>query len=263
MQVSCFCSSIRPNLWDAFFRSLKGTTVDVEVVFAGNLPVAEAACNAVNTRGFQYIFTGEIKPAQAYEVARRHCKGEVVVWVADDCEFPDDVIGKAYRFWKEKCSRKDVVCIRTKENYGTWRDCDETCHNFFGATPEAPKMAPIGMMSREYFEELGGIDRRFICGQWDNDLLMRIYNDGGSVRYFGDGAVLIDHAGKHVGGMKTRPFSKGFEHDRAILEGAWGKKGQMVYAVPYKRFDTGFEPYEAADLATKSQSYNLEDVFHD
>ena len=45
-------------------------------------------------------------------------------------------------------------------------------------------MAPIGMMNRKYFQELGGIDRRFICGQWDNDLMIRIYNDGGGLKYF-------------------------------------------------------------------------------
>jgi hypothetical protein len=265
MHVSLFASSIRPHLWPAFFESSKGTSVDVEVVFGGNL-TEDQVFQACKMDPFRYIHTADIKPAQVYEVCRRECKGELICWVADDAEFPDDVIGKAYRFWKENCGRKDVVCIRTKENYGTWRDCDNTCHHFFANSPEAPKMAPIGMMNREYFDELGGIDRRYICGQWDNDLMMRIYNDGGKLHYFGDGWVELDHLNKHdpdFGISMKRPFGNGYAHDRRILEASWGKKGQMAYRMPYRRFDTGFEPYDDKDLASKSQSFTLEGVFND
>lgn len=265
MQVSLFCSSVRPNLWEAFFRSLQGTSVDVEIVFGGNLTEDKVRLAKMGwAYPFKYVHTANIKPAQVYEVARRACTGELICWVADDAEFPDDVIGKAYRFWKEKCTRKDIVCIKTREHYDTWRVCDNTTHHFFGACPQAPKMAPIGMINREYFQELGGIDRRYICGQWDNDLMIRLYNDGGKLYYFGDGSVDLDHIGKHnkeCGITMERPFGRGYKHDRDILEGSWGKKGQMVYKVPYTRFDKGFEPFENIDLKTKSQSFNLEELF--
>lgn len=270
MRVSLFGSSIRPHLWPAFFRSLWHTTVDVEVIFAGNLPPELAViANDVSMPSyveFHYIATGDIKPAQCYAVAFKHCTGDLVCWIADDCEFPDDVIGKACRFYQKECGPKDIVCIKTRENYGEWRVCDETCHHFFANSPEAPKMAPIGMMRRAYFKELGGIDRRYICGQWDNDLSMRIYNDGGKMFYFGDGCIDIDHVGKHDrehGVTFKRPFGQGYAHDRRILEAAWGRKGQMVYRLPYKRLDKGFEPYEDKDLETKSQSFTLEGIFHD
>lgn len=264
MDVSLFCASIRPNLWDAFLKSLKGTTASVEVVFSGDREPVKIKTEE-NIK-FKYIKTANIKPAQCYEVARRECVGELICWVADDAEFPDDVMGKVYQFWKKNCSHKDIVCIKTKEHYDAWRVCDNTTHHFFGACPEAPKMAPIGMMNREYFQELGGIDRRYICGQWDNDLMMRLYNDGGKLHYFGDGCVELDHIGKHDkdGGVSIgRPFARGYQHDRDILEGSWGHQGQMVYTIPYKRFDQGLEVYEDIDLKTKSQSYNLPEVFND
>jgi hypothetical protein len=265
MQVSLFASSIRSNLWPELFNSLDGNTIDLEVVFTGNLD-EKGFWDAKRKIDFKYIKTGNIKPAQAYEAARRACTGELICWIADDCEFKDDVIGKAYRFWKANCARKDVICIRTRENYGTWRDCDNTCHHFFSNCPEAPKMAPIGMMNREYFNELGGIDRRFISGQWDNELMMRVYNDGGRMFYFGDAYVELDHARKHdqkFGVSMERPFAKAYLHDRKILEAAWGQRGQMKYKMPYLRFDNGFEPYEDKDLLTKSQSFNLENIFND
>ncbi len=255
ISVSLFASSIRPHLCEDLFKSLEGTTVGYEVVFAGNTPGP-----FMSDWPLKYIITGSIKPAQCYEVARRECKGEVVIWVADDCEFPNDVIGKAYRFYKENCSRKDVVCLQTKEHYDTWQTCDITCHKFFAASDSAPKMAPIGMINREYFQELGGIDRRFVSGQWDNDLMMRVYGDGGKLFHFSEESIEIDHAAKHdpkYGFSDKRPFAQFYVHDRRILEGAWGQRRQMKYSEfpNFTRFDEGFEPYENKDLLTVSQSH--------
>lgn len=278
-KISLFASSIRPHLWEALFKSLKGTTIDFEIVFAGPSNFQQMGMKDdmgiefhkplyIDMDGiisnFKYLRTANIKPAQIYEVARRACTGELILWVADDCEFPDDVLGKAYRFYKENCDRKDIVCMRTRENYCGWIDCDNTQHQFFGNTPTAPKMAPIGMMNREHFQELGGIDRRYICGQWDNSLMIQIYNNGGKLHYFGNGVIKIDHTAKHdpkFGISQDRPFGKGYQHDRIILEGSWGRRGQMVYKIPYERFDDGFEPYEDKDLLTKSQSYNIEGLW--
>jgi hypothetical protein len=266
MQLSLFCSSIRPNLYKSLFDSLKGTTIDVEFVFAGivtEIPKIELPEHVY----FKYIKTADIKPAQVYEVARRACSGELISWTADDAEFPDDVLGKAYRFFQRTCTRKDVISTQTKENYGEWRLCNMHAHRFFGDAPNAPKMAPMGIMNREYFQELEGIDRRFICGQWDNDLLMRVYNNGGKVYHFDEGVILLDHHNKHDPRWRAtaeRPFGQGYKHDREILEGAWGKKGQMKYdEFPYKRYDLGFEPFEDKDLLTVSQSFTRKDIFHD
>ena len=278
-KISLFASSIRPHLWEALFKSLYKTTINFEIIFAGNNNFKDFGCKDDagiifekplyididrNISNFKYIRTANIKPAQVYEVARRHCTGELIMWIADDCEFPDDVLGKAYRFYKENCGRKDVLCMRTRENYGTWIECDNTQHQFFGNCPEAPKMAPIGMMNRKYFQELGGIDRRYICGQWDNSLMIQIYNDGGGLKYFGEGVIELDHKNKHdpkFGISGERPFGKGYLHDRKILEGSWGKQGQMKYAIPYQRYDAGFEPYEDKDLLTKSQSFNMPELW--
>jgi hypothetical protein len=253
-------------LYPDLFKSLQGTSIEVEFVFAGNVAEIEPFWKPDNVR-FSYYKTADIKPTQIYEYARRLCIGELISWTADDATFPDDVLGKAYRFFKQTCTRKDIISTQTSENYhGEWRLCDGKAHRFFGGEPNAPKMAPMGIMNREYFQELGGIDRRFICGQWDNDLVMRLYNDGGKMYHFNEGVILLDHANKHDKrwGIKDRPFAKGYPHDRAILEGAWGIKGQMQYdGPPFKRYDNGFEPFEDTELSTKTQSFNIKELFHD
>lgn len=266
IQISLFASSIRPHLYEALFKSMEGTSVKVEVVFAG--PIKDIpAIDLPNNISFTYIATADLKPVQLYEIARRACKGELISWTADDAEFPDDVLGKAYRFFKRTCTRKDIISTQTNENYSSWNVCDANAHKFFGNDIRAPKMAPMGIMNREYLQELGGIDRRFICGQWDNDVVMRLYNDGGKMYHFAEASIFLDHYNKHDPRWRTsrdRPFALGYDHDRRILEGAWGKLGQMRYDVfPYQRYDGGFEPFEDKDIMTISQSFTRKDIWHD
>lgn len=267
IKVSLIASSIRPHLYPALFKSLEGTSVEYEVVFGGPVFPPDKYLPTIKNN-FKYIETKNIKPAQVYEATRRACAGETLIWVADDCTFGDDVIGKVYRFYKLNCTRKDVVCIQTHENYGKWQVCDIEQHKFFAASAKAPKMAPIGMVSREYFQEMGGIDRRYVSGQWDNDFLIRLYNDGGKLYHFSEAHIDIDHLNKHdpkYGVSGARPFGQGYAHDRKILEAAWGTRGQMKYEEfpNFTRYDNGFEPYESSDtdLLLKSESFNIEEFF--
>lgn len=263
--VNIFASAVRAKLFDSFFKSLEDTSVSYEVVFAGPLPPDGVG----SFDNFTYLRTKNIKPAQCYEVARLYCTGEVVLWVADDCEFRNNIVGEAFNYWKSLDNKKAILSIQTKEYYLTNNNvvgenfCDMRLHSFFGGNPNTPRMAPIGMMSREYLEELGGIDRRYICGQWENDIVMRAYADGGTVAMFGDKEkyIDIDHIGKQRivqpnaswKDFQTRPFARGYIHDRAVLEKSWtvGKKN-----VVFQRTDC-FCPYDILDIRTKSQSYSM------
>ena len=255
IDVSIFASSVRPQLYKEFFKSLEGTTVNYEVVFAGNKELSEIVPYNT-THSWKYIKTENIKPAQCYEIARRHCSGELISWTADDALYPFDCIGKAYRFWKERNNEKLILSLITKERYNkTYFLTDLNVHTLRG--PGTPLMAPFALMSREYLERLGGIDRRYICGQYENDIVMRIYEDGGELVQFKDAPIVVDHYVGH-GGVTTvegynRPFGQGYPHDRKILEGSWIKDG----VVSKTRLDP-VEKFEDQDILTKSQSFNLE-----
>ena len=54
-------------------------------------------------------------------------------------------------------------------------------HSFVGFDQNTPLMAPVALMSRKFLDELGGLDRRFVCGQYENDIIMRLYEANGSV----------------------------------------------------------------------------------
>jgi len=265
IKVSLIASSVRPQLYEDFFKSLKGTSVEYEVVFVGNIDLrnpalkeqieCEVYCEYSKEtiyfgNHWKYIRTKNIKPAQCYEIARRNAVGETIVWVADDCEFPNDVIGKAYTYWKASKNNKLILSIQTKEsgyNLPQGQFFDMTKHRLHAYKMETPLMAPLGMMSRKFLDELGGFDKRFVCGQYENQVVVRAMKKGGYVVIFGGEKcyVDIDHLGKSLRISESvnekdflnRPFAKGYQKDREIL---------ML---------EDFQPYEDKDILTKSQSH--------
>lgn len=288
--VSLFASAVRPQLFPALFKSLEGTSVPYEVIFSGTSyseypGISYEQPLDYTPNWFKYYKTKNIKPAQNYEIARRHCTGDVVVWIADDMEFPNNVIGKAYDYWKSQNNEKLILSIQTKETgyempKGELFPMDEHC--FYGRMKKTPLMAPVAMMSRKFLEEIGGFDRRFICGQYENFCVMMAYERGATVEIFGgpDCYIDIDHLGKSlaIGESKTeadfihRPFAKGYINDRNVLETSWttfdpvaafkaihaGERPHTLREVSKVQLDK-FEPYEDTDILVKSQSNNLTD----
>lgn len=240
MKVSLFASAIRSKLWAELFLSLEGTSVEYEVIFAGNAKIQEMFL-------FQdYIPTANIKPAQCYEIARRNCTGEVVVWMADDCEFKGNIIGKAYDYWKAQANEKLILSLQTEESK-IWQNMNY--HRFFGGDDNGtPLMAPIGMASRAFIEELGGLDRRYVCGQYENDLVMRAMLAGGKVEIFGDKSsyVEINHHEKSISSGETtqkqeyerRPFASGYGIDRSVLQKSWCKLNETKLFMAVKNGQT-------------------------
>jgi hypothetical protein len=275
MKISLIASSVRCWLWDEFFASLVNNS-DYEVVFAGNLSTYHVRPYLVKYPMLKYIHTQDcICPTQCYEIARRFSQGELIMWVADDCEFSDKLLDNVYDFHKT-LPPKSLISIKTVENSQN-TDLDE--HRFFGFNRESSLMAPLGVISNEYLNKLGGFDRRYSCGQYENDVAMRVYEDSGQVIKYEEGRVYIEHLKKHGKGTK---FWKGYEGDRQILEDTWaigpfipppaadlsyGAKitlnGLNPPTVEWPRWldkrkvsmksQTGFFPYTDKDLLTVSQ----------
>jgi len=290
IKVSLIASSVRYQLYESLFNSLKETSVKYDVIFAGNCEIDDWEPNRFGDNDtFVYIRTKNIKPAQCYEIARRFSKAETVLWTADDCEFPNDVVGKAYTYWKSQNNKKLILSIQTKESGYRLPEgqlFEMKNHTLIANDRTTPLMAPLALMSREYLQELGGFDRRYICGQYENDVVMNALADGGKVEIFGgeDCFIDIDHYGKSIKigectneeDFLNRPFATGYKNDRAVLLKTWCNfkfklklfnHGGKTYANTFwleegklravnicsERVDK-FEPYEDKDILTKSQS---------
>lgn len=260
-KISVFASSIRPHLWKDFFDSILQNDLPFEVVFTGHLPedVVRAHAPKLNQfkpgQFFHYIQLGNIKPAQAYEIACRNCDGELVHWTADDAEYFPHLLDETWKFWERLNKPRAIVSCQTIED-GNFVILEH--HRLFGCADNTPQMAPLGFMSREFYNELGGIDKRYVSGQWDNDIVMRAMNEGGEVVLFTEkGEISLHHGNKHGGNAGT--FRTGYLHDRTILEGAWAPQGrdQDLTKPPFKRYDSGFEPFDrdAVDFYYRSQSF--------
>lgn len=227
MKISLFASSVRCWLWNEFMRNLSTNAIEYEVVFAGDL-------NEYQTRPFlkkypslKYIHTGKIKPSQCYEAARRACTGELVFWVCDDAEFSPNLLDNVYKFWHNQNYLETIVSVKTNEDSKN-NNLDD--HRFFGGNVNTPLMAPLGVMNRMYLDNLGGIDQRYISGQYENDIVMRVLENGGKVVKYEEGCVYIEHIIKHGKGTK---FWTSYEEDRKVLENSWVKGG---YEPPPKSF---------------------------
>ena len=131
-------------------------------------------------------------------------------------------------------------------------------------------MAPLGFIGKDWLDRLGGLDRRYISGQYENDIVMRSNFGGGQVVKYEDAVVSINHKKKHG---NTTKFWDDYDHDRKVLESSWVVGGYAprpgialdltdkvaFYPIPNKEVSLTqldkFEPYEDTDLLVKSQSF--------
>ena len=237
--ISIIASAIRTQHWAEFTDSLVNNKVPYEIIFAG--PVAPDR----QYKNLQHIKTGNIKPAQCIYIASLYAKGDLVHWSADDCKYPDGILDDIYSMWQKHNDDKAVIACETVES---GKVCPVESFTLYDDVKTSPIMAPLGFMSLKYMRELGGIsDRRYTGGQYENDLLMRVYADGGSLLRYNDKQIALDHFNKHVN--HNSDFSSAHRQGRRILENSWPRPGLL------QRQDT-FEPFEnTPDLLTVSQSH--------
>lgn len=245
-KISLCAAAARPRFWKRFYDSLAGNKVEVEVIFVGpNRPDFELPANFVFAQS-------NVKPCQAYSHAINIARGELIGWTADDviyngpiaaCPNALDLIWEAYMRAKEEYGdNKTILSQVTIEDYGMrwnrqralnfWRS-----HHFFNGNMTTPMMAPIGFISKEFFNQLGGYDRSFVCGQSENDICMRAYEVGGRVLGVEDSIVEIKHREAHM--TDRYNFSKGYGQDRTFLQACWTENGKMVTKrrIPVQPFD--------------------------
>jgi len=251
IQVSLFASAVRTKDWLRFYNSLKENTVKWEVIFVGNVKP-----NFDLPENFKWIYAN-VKPAQCYQIAAMNSVGELIGWSCDDATYSLNTIGqpqrnldRAYEYYKQANDRRAIISMHTIEDgRDVWRQ-----HHFFGKWTETPVMAPMALINRELFNEIGGYDRNFISAQAENDIIMRIYELGGRVVMASDAYVYIHHRESHIGGVAGEHKSmirQYYVADRQVLENLWVKEGYGSYGPggdrlrPYTLSKTRLKPVES------------------
>lgn len=236
IKISLCASAIRTSHWLNFYHSLLSNNISFEVIFVGNVRPDFALPN-----DFRYIYSNT-KPAQCYDIAFRNATGELIHWTADDATYSEGALDKIYDFYKSFNNDKLIVALRTVED-GV--DITEG-HRFIYKANNTPRMAPFGVMNRELFIKLGSYDKRFICGQSENDIVMRIYEIGGRLEICNNVSVFVHHVKIHSSGTLIR--GNNYMEDRKVLESLWVKDG----TIQNKRLDS-VKSYEDRNILSETQ----------
>lgn len=211
-KVSICMASIRPQLWSNMYNSLLSNEIEWEMIMVGP---NEGALPGPRSR---FIYS-TVKPSQCYSIAFSEAKGELISWSADDAIYSPKALDEMYLQYSLCNDSRVVMSLRTIED---GRDITEV-HRFIGRNYDSPRMAPFGVVNRELFLSLGGYDRNFLCGQSENDVVMRFLEIGGHVEVCPTASAIVDHYGAHYSGTVFR--TNNYHIDRAVLEAAWLRDG--------------------------------------
>lgn len=226
-KISIVLSTIRPNLWIGFIKSLLSNTISYEVIFVGNKPSFPEIYNEIEElkleNKFYYIYSNEC-PAKCYQMGFNFATGELIHWSTDDCEYSERALDKAYEFYKSFNNYHKIIAFNCIENGSP------TSQGHRLDKENSPLMAPLGMMNRRLSMYLGGYDKNFYCGQAENDLVMRTIEVGGSVEICKEATVYIEHNKKH-GGKSIFRTEDGFpyhQQDREYLMKCWRNENNTI-----------------------------------
>lgn len=225
-EISIVLSAIRTKWWKDLLKSLESNTIPYEVIFVGDVrPNFDLPSNA------KYIYSKE-KPAKCYQIGFDNAKGELINWSSDDVEYSEKALDIVYMDYKKFNHLKMIIAFNCIENGSP----TSLGHNIMDK--HSPKMAPIGVISRELLIALGGYDKNFYCGQSENDLVMRAYEIGCDF-YLSSATAYIEHNKKHEGKSIFRsedgfPYHK---QDREYLESCWVRKDGTISETRLKKFE--------------------------
>jgi len=239
IQVSLVASANRHTLangfknWERLINSLKSNTINYEVIFVGDSP-----CPYPMPKEFKWI-KATVKPSQCYQIGFWASKGELVGWTADDADYIHqgniDNLDRAYFAYKrveeQYKDNKTIIAMRPVE--GGNPDVQELWHYLFGGCPWSPRMAPFGLINREFFlNDMKGYPNDHISGQTENSVVMSAYQLGGRVIFQKDAWVVVHHHHVHPRnnqGKEINYFRDWYPDDRKALENRWVKEGYGNY----------------------------------
>lgn len=213
IQMSLFGSAVRTPHWKKCFAQYAMNKVKYEIVFAGPIQPDFELPPYVK---FVHCYP-DPSPAHCTAIASKVCVGELFLPVADDTVFTPYALDIIYETYKKENDYKCMVHPR----YGFGPDSDVTDENTELPIPGSNyRFGYCAAYSKQFYRELGGIDRRYRGGGSDGDLQMRALSMGGryvyaygayvqeDLSYVGGNALSPLRAWKRWGGQQDNEFMK-------------------------------------------------------
>lgn len=214
-RIGIVASAHRPQNWMDLYKSIGDNDIEFELVFVGpNHPDYELP------RNFRFIRT-DVKPTQCFEIAVRNTTADLVMHIADDCEFnTPQPLDRLYELYKSCNSDKLIVSSRMMTN---GKDQSHFAHRFCADDGTIIVFPVCGLMSKKFYRDHGGIDKNFIAVMWDLDIAMRVYALGGRVVM--SDVYINEDKGKSAGSDLCNEY---WGHDRTLLENLWITNGKFL-----------------------------------
>jgi len=257
--ISLFGSANRPWLWPRLHNSISLNEVPFEIIVVSDQQPQDFTL----PDNFHFIYS-EVKPAQCAEIAKRHTTGDLIMPIADDLVFSEHALDVLHRTFLSLDNDKAVVSARYYCNGQIYTD--PKCR-FWNGDLNSPLLSVAGLSKKQMWEQLGGIDRRFVALAWNIDMVMRIYEIGGCVTYCEEAKVveLHDKSGPEKGLFND----VGFPLDMTLLDWLWARQSPLpktvspdsVYSfnqekgILMKNRLSPVMPFEDKHILTVSQGY--------
>lgn len=186
IKISIYGACNRPHLWQWFYDNLSMNKTEFEIIFVGNVePTFKMPDN------FHFVYSN-VKPAQCTHVAALMCTGDVIIPVADDCHYSPYALDILYDLYKIQNDYKSMV---TPKFFGITETLSNEELNKVGKnTPinnpsgrivdgdlNSLPLSAGGIMSKQFYDELGGPDTRFVFSFADIDIQIRAQLNGGKI----------------------------------------------------------------------------------
>lgn len=181
------------------------TNLNMEIIFVG--PINVLADRPVLPFSYNFIVS-KVKPVQCWQIGMHHARGETVGLVADDERFLPYSWDEAYAKYKQANNYKTIVSLNwwepaNQDNLNRFADRNpniktigsSSWYNFKPLLLRFGFQLPNGcsVMSRKFFNELGGYDRKFIRRMADLDFFTGAIKDGANIQYCAEGGVFEDY----------------------------------------------------------------------
>lgn len=106
-EISIVATAFRPQNWMSLYKSIGDNQVNFELVFVGPSPPGYEL-----PKNFRFIKT-PVKPPQCMEIVVRNTNAELIMNIADDCEFvTPSSLDELYDLYKSCNSDKVIVSLR-------------------------------------------------------------------------------------------------------------------------------------------------------
>jgi len=239
----CF-SAIRSNLYKSFYDSLSavhGTCPPFEVIFVGDQPPTEPMPD-----NFKYIYS-KVKPAQCTEIAVRHAVGDYILPFSDDETFSHNFLNRLHNY---------VIRLDTSKVFITFRYSYQGKINdeqlvFDPDILTSTVLGVAGCFRRDIWNELGGLDNRWIACYSDMDMQMRFF-EYGMTPFIAPDCIIGELPQVNPKGNAKLYYRCG-NSGRELWKKLWVDENGM----PSKKRLLPVQPFNDNDILTKTQGEHV------